>query len=111
MKKVVMFILLFFGLASITFSQDNRYNEKISEVKESSFSKDGFQKTCTDISKIFEEYDCKKDLNKKIKIVNQNEELSILLKRKNFKLSYSSSQNRGEIYNKYQELIKIMDNK
>ncbi|SHL23012.1 hypothetical protein SAMN05443634_10786 [Chishuiella changwenlii] len=105
-----MFILLFFGLASITFSQDNRYNEKISEVKESSFSKDEFQKTCTDIKKVFETYDCRKDLNRRAIISHDDEDLIIHLKRKRLKLVYASHQ-KGWLYDKYQELVKMMDNK
>lgn len=104
MKKTHLFAVL---LSTFSFAQNN----KINESRMSTINQESYEKTCLSISKIFEEYDCKKDLNKKIKIVNQNEELSILLKRKNFKLSYSSSQNRGDIYNKYQELVKIMDNK
>lgn len=106
MKKIYLIIVL---VSSFSFAQQS--DNKINESRMSTINQDSYEKICLNISKIFEEYDCKEDLNKKIKIVNQNEELSILLKRKNFKLSYSSSQNRGEIYNKYQELVKIMDNK
>ncbi|WP_333660333.1 hypothetical protein [Chishuiella changwenlii] len=104
MKKICLIIVL---VSSFSFAQQS--DNKFKEVRMSSLNQERFEKTCKSISNILEEYDCEKDLNDKVKIVNDNEELIVQIKKNKAKLTYNNSQTKGLLYYKFIELAKLIN--